>query len=271
MKDKNGNPIYLTFVGSNYDEHPGWGLNFIYGDNGELIRFGRDFYENQKLSYFVNGQSFHSYTTLPEYYETADEVVDVALTLNSDGLVASMSVLFKLLYHSERKDDTYEHDYVLSYNSEKQLTNVEGSLYIENYDKDNNLEYAKVNESIVLTWQDGNLVKIDETYTEIEKVGNPDGGRSWTATIQYGNEPNAYKQFTKGLSDIRLFSGEYGIEKLLMLGLFGVGPSNLPTSIKTVNSKYSQYRSYTYTLNDKGLIASEKSSDSSVDDIYVYK
>ena len=273
LKDGNGKPIYITFVGTKrgYEEHPGWGLNFVYGENGELIRFGEDPQENQILSYFINGQSFHSYSTLPQYIDTARKIVHVDMTLNSDGLVASMSILFKYLTHSERKDDMYKHNCILSYNSNKQLTKVEGDLYIENYDKNNNLEYAKVNESMVLTWENDNLVKVEDTYTEVEKVGDPDGSRSWTATLQYGNTLNTCKQYTKGLSKIRFFWGEYGIEKLFMLGLFGVGPAKLPTSIQKVDSRQSSSAQYTYTLNNDGTIATEKSSDSLVEDIYVYK
>lgn len=274
LKDGNGKTLFLTFVGtkSDYDNNTGRVLSrFVYDENGKLMQFGRYPESDPAQTYYVSGQSFYSYSTLPEYYETAKVGVDVNMTLNSEGLVASMSIYFRYLHQEGRNNDIYKHNYTLSYNSEKQLTKVEGDLYIENYDKNNNLEYAKVNESMMLTWENGNLVKVDRIYTEVEKVGDPDGGRSWTATLEYDNTPNACKQYTKGFSKIRFFWGEYGIEQLFMLGLFGVGPAKLPTSISTVDAKHSTSYQYTYTLNNNGTVATEKSSGSSTEDIYVYK
>ena len=130
---------------------------------------------------------------------------------------------------------------------------VEGDVYTSsgNYDESKKkTSEGKVIETLI--WDNGNLTRKETTYI-VEGVTK----ESYITDVAYSNEPNIYKQYPLGLSRKIGIEGEWGLEPLYMIGLFGVGPVNLPSSIS--GSKY------TYTLNENGTIATEDNY------IYVYK
>ena len=156
----------------------------------------------------------------------------------------------------------YKGDYSLFYNDKRQLVRIEGILNAEGNDETHGYRHAKVNETHIMTWENDNLTNINFICNEIEKVGEIDLSNPKSYNISYGSQLNVCRQYTEGLSS-RCFNWECNIDWLFMLGLFGVGPVNLPTSIDS--------RMYTYTLNENGTIASEKSSSSGIPDVYIYK
>lgn len=95
LKDMDGNPIQLTFVGNqrNYDENNGYDTRYVYNENGTLSSFGMLPDTRCEDSFFIDDLSYHSYSTLPEY--TNDHpTIDVNMTLNADGYVSSLSYIF---------------------------------------------------------------------------------------------------------------------------------------------------------------------------------
>ena len=92
-------------------------------------------------------------------------------------------------------------------------------------------------------------MKVDRTYTEKEDIEGDGLSYPFSISIGYGNEINPLRQFTKGLSDIRFFWGEWGIEELFMVGLFGVGPVNLPIDKEEIGDGISSYQ-YSYIINE---------------------
>ena len=175
----------------------------------------------------------------------------------------------------------------LSFNSKGYITKVKGSWsYSEDgdnysvslewnasYDKDGHLtvmtvnQEAKSDESIdkgtlktTLSWTGGNLVSFNtdsKWYYEDGQV--VDVSESSTGIcFTYGTQQNKYKQYPAILAaseDTGLFN----------MGLFGLGPNNLPTSYSEVHvdedegDKYEYKENYTstFTLNDNGSIDTE--------------
>ena len=255
LKDKDGNPIFLTFIGNqnDYDENNGNGTYYFYDEKGALTSYGMlPSKENRgEDAFFVDGLSYHSFSTLHEYYENAGspDLVDATITLNADGLVSSVSCVFKeILGSMDVVDELFKGDYIFTYNSENQLVKVEGDIYTSsaNYDESKKKSTeGKVIESLI--WENGNLVRKETTYT-INGVATQGDATS----ITYSKVPNIYRQYTEELSRKMGIEGEWALEPLYMLGLFGVGPANLPAG-------------HTFTLNEDGSIASEDNH------VYIYE
>ena len=173
----------------------------------------------------------------------------------------------------------------LSFNSKGYITKVKGSWsYSEDgdaysgslewnasYDKDGHLtemtttEVQKSDENdkgiskTTLSWTGGNLVSYNSEskwYDEDGKVF--DESESSTGIFTYGTQQNKYKQYPAIIT-------VDDIEGLFSMGLFGLGPNNLPTSYNEVSveeyggKKKEDKENYTstITLNDNGSIDTE--------------
>lgn len=172
----------------------------------------------------------------------------------------------------------------LSFNSKGYITKVKGSWsYSEDgdnysgslewnasYDKDGHLTEMTTTEEeksdeykdegiskTTLSWTDGNLVSYNtdtKWYYENDRV---DESHSSTGIFTYGTQQNKYKQYPAIITvdDTGLFN----------MGLFGLGPNNLPTSYNEVyveeyegkKTEYKENYTSTITLNDNGSIDTE--------------
>ena len=114
-------------------------------------------------------------------------------------------------------------------------------------------------QTIVFTWENGNLVSYTRKYVEQHsdngQVENRSSKRSRTFT--YGNQPNKFKQY------IEIDDDEAGS---MVSGLFGVFSEKLPvtlieseTSSSDTNGDYNDYHEYkgSFTLNSDGSINTE--------------
>lgn len=173
----------------------------------------------------------------------------------------------------------------LSFNSKGYITKVKGSWsYSEDgdnysaslelnasYDKDGHLTEVTTTEEeksdeyndkgiskTTLSWTGGNLVSYNLDRKWYDEDGPVDASNSSTGIFTYGTQQNKYKQYPAILP---VFD-ETG---LFNMGLFGLGPNNLPTSYSEYveeyegNTKY-EYRknlTSTFTLNDNGSIDTE--------------
>lgn len=173
----------------------------------------------------------------------------------------------------------------LSFNSKGYITKVKGSWsYSEDgdnysgslewnasYDKDGHLTGITMNNEeksdeyndkgiskTTLSWTGGNLVSYNSDSKWYDEDGQVDESDSSTGIFTYGTQQNKYKQYPAILA----VSDDTG---LFNMGLFGLGPNNLPTSYNEVyveeyeGNKY-EYRenlTSTFTLNDNGSIDTE--------------
>ncbi len=191
-----------------------------------------------------------------EYDEYESDEITFTPTLNAKGYLS------KLVYveaeTSEDFSERYECVIYYDYNDEGRLVKMRGNWSETQYE-DGEKWTDKGTGTSVYTWENGNLVNVKET----EKGG------SWryesTTEFAYGNQQNRYNQYTCGMIDV-LDAGYGGAE---LVGLFGKGTANLPVSYNTYGVEIDEEDDYeedweyegtfTFTLNDNGTIASEKS------------
>ena len=172
----------------------------------------------------------------------------------------------------------------LSFNSKGYITKVKGSWsYSEDgdnysgslewnasYDKDGHLtemtttEVQKSDENdkgiskTTLSWTGGNLVSFNSDSKWYDEDGQLEESASSTGIFTYGTQQNKYKQYPAIIS-VNDFEG------LFNMGLFGLGPNNLPTSYNEVyveeyggyKKEYEEDYTSTFTLNDNGSIDTE--------------
>ena len=181
-------------------------------------------------------------------------------------------------------DGVWPSNLSLSFNSKGYITKVKGSwsyAYADNYagslewnasyDKDGHLTemttteeeksdyYDKGISKTTLSWIGGNLVSFNRDSKWYDEDGQVDESESSTDIFTYGTQQNKYKQYPAIIS-------VYDYEVVLFkMGLFGLGPNNLPTSYNEVyvgeyegnKSEYRENYTSTFTLNDNGSIDTE--------------
>ena len=181
-------------------------------------------------------------------------------------------------------DGVWPSNLSLSFNSKGYITKVKGSwsyAYADNYagslewnasyDKDGHLTemttteeeksdyYDKGISKTTLSWIGGNLVSYNSESKWYDEDGQVVESDSSTGIFTYGTQQNKYKQYPAIIS-------VYDYEVVLFkMGLFGLGPNNLPTSYNEVyvgeyegnKSEYRENYTSTFTLNDNGSIDTE--------------
>ena len=172
----------------------------------------------------------------------------------------------------------------LSFNSKGYITKVKGSWsYSEDgdnfsgslewnasYDKDGHLTEMTTTEDeksdeynekgiskTTLSWIGGNLVSYNSDSKWYDEDAQVDESDSSTGIFTYGTQQNKYKQYPAIITvdDNGLFN----------MGLFGLGPNNLPTSYNEVSveeyvgkkKEYNENYTSTITINDNGSIDTE--------------
>ena len=179
----------------------------------------------------------------------------------------------------------------LSFNSKGYITKVKGSWsYSEDgdnfsgslewnvsYDKDGHLTGMTMNEEdksdeyndkgiskMTLSWTGGNLVSHNGDTKWYDEDGQVIESASSTGIFTYGTQQNKYKQYPAILA-------VDDIGGLFNMGLFGLGPNNLPTSYNEVSveeyvgpegyvdykEEYKDNYTSTITINDNGSIDTE--------------
>ena len=118
--------------------------------------------------------------------------------------------------------------------------------------------------TMTVSWTGGNLVSFNRDSKWYDEDGQVDESESSTDIFTYGTQQNKYKQYPA----IITANDDYG---LFNMGLFGLGPNNLPTSYNEVSveeyvapegyvdykEEYKDNYTSTITLNDNGSIDTE--------------
>lgn len=257
LVDTNGNRVFVSSISElGYDAYSDWAWTYEYDNEDNLAG-----YSCVTVFDAVVGNSTIVYKGgLP--YSGEQEVVEIET--NRDGLISKMREEQK--YDSNRKEII---ETSFTYNSEKQLLKMSQKWNYKTYDEENdcwNIDDSDVYVyEVSNTWENGNLVKWEETYTyfdgDVEDVEDVN-----TYTLTYGTQKNPVKQYPASFLDDPLVST--GIEiPLFFMGFMGVGPAYLPTSvISTFNDKsmgyfYSDATQYSFQLNSNGTIKTETAID----------
>ncbi|MCH5217434.1 MAG: hypothetical protein J1F07_02590 [Muribaculaceae bacterium] len=134
--------------------------------------------------------------------------------------------------------------------------------------------HSLYDKTTTLTWQDGNLVRIEisETRTNLLKETDPELVYTASYDITYGNEQNPELQFPIALAKTIYPDNE--LQSLFLVGLLGHGPAKLPVKIEGTDRDGKKVMlALEFTMRDvngKSVIASEtiidKLSDEPVTD-----
>lgn len=199
MTDANGKPMQVMAVGD---------VQFQYSGDGKLAGFN-----DGEADYRIDGQTFKM--TFKKGY-TAD------FALNQDGLVSRVHVVCD--YTGD--DGTYDRNeatMTYTYNDARQLT---GMTSVTHYDyKLDEYRQATFTREVTQTntWENGNLV----SAKQIVKESDSKYKAQHNFHFEYGDQLNQAKQFPVCMAESMAGWQELGV--LCALGLYGVGPANLPT------------------------------------------
>lgn len=258
MTDTNGNPVYVRSIGS---------VSFEYDANGKLISFSND-----GEVYSIKGNSFSF-----SYAEDGEEET-INVSVNKQGLISAISYRFyEKDNHGEEEKDEGKLTY--SYNGKKQLTSVSGNGSWSATDMENGKKVGewsgKGTLKETLTWQNDNLVRADMTSSSSETGTYQEDGKKYTETennkdveiytYTYGQQKNPALQFPYVMSR-SIVGGEDLGGVLAIVGFFGVGPANLPTSGTLeykeiedgeVDKEGTSTQNFEFDMNANGTIATE--------------
>ena len=260
ITDQNGNSLRLLQVGD---------ASFSYDSNGRLTSV-----VTEDETYTISGSSFVLSYSDSEGSETGK--YDMNIQLNGDGLISKIS--FTGEWKESGGDWEKSSGYMeYGYNGAKQLTNMSGSgtgqfhdVYHEDGQEVADDGWSKGSYSQVNTWTNNNLVSTSwkSEYNGVEDGVNYSGSDSENATFTYGSESNPLKQYSYYVATEASRSDVLCV--LAMVGLHGVGPANLPTSLSSswteIENGYgeepykhtgSETYQLKYTLNSNGTIATE--------------
>lgn len=246
----NGNAAQVTNVG---------GIHFAYDENGKLTSIG-----DGSNVYYLKGNKF-SFST---YDNDSKGTTNIDIYLNPDGLITKFQSSLTYIYGKEEATINY------SYDTDHRLKACEGSGKGSFHD-----DSYKGSIKISYTWNNGNLTKakIESQSKGTEYSESYSDSSTEEHTYTYGTQANIAKQlpYYMGceLTGIKAFGGP-----LSVIGLYGFGPSYLPTSYTTTEAAVENGKSHTFsnnytlsfTQNNDGTISSETRNGSRLDYGYKY-
>lgn len=185
------------------------------------------------------------------YYDYDELLTTLDVTFNGSGFISTISTSYEI---DER--DYYEKgssDMTFSYDGDGHITKMKevASGKATDYDEDESYSFG-VENTIDLTWKKGNLVQIDSKDIDFESGKEVDSWES-RSKIEYGREENEYLQFPMSLCYVDM----NGLNVFFLVGLFGNGPADLPSSLENNGSGYHDY-DITFQLNRNGSISEER-------------
>lgn len=130
LKDKDGNPVFLTYNGRGYR----------YASDGKLIEFGElDPDTHAKEEHFVvDGLKFKS--GWEDSSSDSDWGTEGTLELNQDGLITKAVIVGAEIKKNGQYEDKVVLNFTFYYDAEKQLIKIDEDAKREKYDDNGNLE-----------------------------------------------------------------------------------------------------------------------------------
>ena len=260
MKSIDGTPIRLTSLG--YQSGNGK-INseyyvFQYDSNGKLLGFG-----SSEFTYTMEDNNFTA-----SYGEEEETITgSIKFETNSKGFVTRITLdTQSKVYNGNWSKDKGTLNY--NYDSDGQLLGLSGTGSTEGYNKNHGGNYSETSSGkATYTWTNGNLMK----------ATREDSGTISADGASYPYKTSEAVNFTYGTEQNPLRQNPYweikGIDALDLIGIFGVGPVNLPTKSVAENSKYENgefdYESvdetvYTFTLNSNGSLNTQTQTEKTV-------
>ena len=205
--------------------------------------FGYDDYaEDVLIIDYDNGKM-----DMPDY----DGASNLSLSLNSKGYITKVKGSWS--YSEDGDNFSGSLEWNASYDKDGHLTEMTTT------EEEKSDYYDKGISKTTLSWIGGNLVSYNSESKWYDEDGQVVESDSSTGIFTYGTQQNKYKQYPAIIS-------VYDYEVVLFkMGLFGLGPNNLPTSYNEVyvgeyegnKSEYRENYTSTFTLNDNGSIDTE--------------
>lgn len=221
ITDANGNVVQLRSVG---------GYTFNYDENGKLASFSGD-----GETFEIKGNSF-TYS-----YEDDDDKTVVNVAINNYGFISAISYKYEEV---DRHGEVEKEEGVanFSYNGSKQLTGFSGNGTWFETDVEDGIQVGSWSGTgsikTTINWSNGNLISSNYQSSNYGKGSYTENGKTYTesesetetgtVTFTYGSERNGALQLPFIVGERVLQMDDFSI--FGVLGLFGVGPVNLPVS-----------------------------------------
>ena len=235
LTDSNGQSYQLTSL-----ENPNSGdlpLHYNYDAAGRLTSYGGADFE---ATVSGNTVSIRGFDHGVEYYQQK-----YVLTTNAKGSITHCTFTYTANDSEGSENGSGEANF--TYNAANQLASLAWSTRI-NWAEDGMSGVYNYALNMTLTWENGNLTKTEYDITE-QEYGESESHHG-SRTLTYGEQVNVSKQmparFIKLLSEGEFLDMLY---YLAPLGLFGVGPTYLPTAINE--------SPISFELNPNGTIHTE--------------
>ena len=241
LTDANGVPFRVTSFGNWY---------YSYDSNGKLTKIQRGTDGDDEV-YDLSGSAF-----VMNYKEVEDDgeswTESTSISLNGQGFVGSL----RSTWEEKESDGEWEkgtESVTCTYNNEGRLVKFSCTGNYNGNDDGKNYSGSYTTENS-LTWENGKLTSIVETWNEDEDGEKRSGTE--TMTFTYGSKANTSKQWLYAMTE----SGD-GCELaedvmhcLSPLGLFGYGPDYFPTKYTESEDGHNYDVTLTYEQNPNGTI-----------------
>lgn len=253
-------PTCSKLIASIWGEPAKWnnGYFFNYDTDKSLLEFGRTRYSGNPENPCENPLYVWANNKFERASLSSETNTITNINVDSRGLITSFTDTYTDLDTdwdgSEYVDESCTNQYSATYTG-NQLTKLVNNYNGFETNNDGTRDNYWGSEEYNITWKDG---KIDEiTVTEVENYEGESNNYLYTYKLYYDFAPlNPLKQYTFSLT--KLIDYDHG---LTLLGLFGEGPTQLPTRVdQYYNYKYSQSNHYSYTQNADGSISTEKTT-----------
>ncbi len=247
LTDANGVPFRVTQFGM-------W--SYTYDSNGKLTKIQEDSGEEEQRVFDLSGSAFvlnWSWADSDDSWSESSSIV-----LNAQGFVGSFTSTWD---DRELDDGEWEkgtEKVSCSYNAEGRLVKYTSTGNYTGNDDGENYSGSWTSES-VLTWENGKLTSIVQTWNEVED-GDKDSGTE-SVTFSYGSKVNTSKQWLRVMG-YYVEDGSAPAETVTTclppLGLFGYGPDYLPTNYTArYSDDYTYNGTLTYSQNSNGTLSND--------------
>ena len=188
---------------------------FLYNEDGTVKRmfYGHEGEEYEGISITYNPFGIYSIRGMSEYKN---------VSFNQNGYLSHYSDDGNYMDEESEDWEKWKEDVRYSYNGNGNLTKYVNSFSYNGVDEGENYS-GHGTYTITYSWEDGNLVKIQKIYNDIENGAS--SKHTQTYEFEYSDEVNKYQQFVYGIEDDN-FDADY----FAPIGWLGKWTKNYPSS-----------------------------------------